>query len=88
MPCLEERLKAGIRVLDVGCGRGRALNLLANWFSNSQFVGIGLSEEAIKIARIEADQQGNKNVSFIARDLSRFDQQAQSGLHKGSCDKT
>ena len=79
VPCLEERLKDGIRVLDVGCGRGRALNLLANWFPNSQFVGIDLSEEAIKIARIEADRQGNKNVSFIARDLSRFDQQAQSG---------
>jgi 2-polyprenyl-3-methyl-5-hydroxy-6-metoxy-1,4-benzoquinol methylase len=79
VPGLDERLKDGIRVLDVGCGRGRALNLLANWFPNSQFIGIDLSEEAIKIARVEADRQGNKNVSFIARDLSRFDQQAQPG---------
>ena len=55
------------------------MNLLANWFPNSQFIGIDLSEEAIKIARVEADRQGNKNVSFIARDLSRFDQQAQPG---------
>jgi 2-polyprenyl-3-methyl-5-hydroxy-6-metoxy-1,4-benzoquinol methylase len=79
VPGLDERLKDGIRVLDVGCGRGRALNLLANWFPNSQFIGIDLSEEAIKIARVEADRQGNKNVSFIARDLSGFDQQAQPG---------
>jgi 2-polyprenyl-3-methyl-5-hydroxy-6-metoxy-1,4-benzoquinol methylase len=79
VPGLDERLKDGIRVLDVGCGRGRALNLLANWFPNSQFIGIDLSEEAIKIARVEADRQGNKNVGFIARDLSRFDQQAQPG---------
>jgi 2-polyprenyl-3-methyl-5-hydroxy-6-metoxy-1,4-benzoquinol methylase len=79
VPGLDERLKDGIRVLDVGCGRGRALNLLANWFPNSQFIGIDLSEEAIKVARVEADRQGNKNVSFIARDLSRFDQQAQPG---------
>jgi len=58
-------------------GGAERLNLLANWFPNSQFIGIDLSEEAIKIARVEADRQGNKNVSFIARDLSRFDQQAQ-----------
>jgi 2-polyprenyl-3-methyl-5-hydroxy-6-metoxy-1,4-benzoquinol methylase len=76
---LDERLKDGIRILDVGCGRGRALNLLATWFPNSRFVGIDLSEEAIKFARVEAEQRGNKNVSFIARDLSRFDQQAQPG---------
>ena len=62
-------------VLDVGCGRGRTFNLLATWFPNSRFVGIDLSEEAIKFARVEAEQRGNKNVSFIARDLSRFDQQ-------------
>jgi SAM-dependent methyltransferase len=79
IPGLDERLKDGIRVLDVGCGRGRALNLLANCFPNSRFVGIDLSEEAIKFARDDADRQGNKNVSFIARDLSRFDQQAQPG---------
>ena len=46
---------------------------------NSRLVGIDLSEEAIKFARVEAEQRGNKNVSFIARDLSRFDQQAQPG---------
>jgi methyltransferase family protein len=59
--------------------RQRALNLLATWFPNSRFVGIDLSEEAIKFARVEAEQRGNKNVSFIARDLSHFDQQAQPG---------
>jgi hypothetical protein len=43
MPGLAERLEAGIRVLDVGCGRGRALNLMAGWFPNSRFVGFDLS---------------------------------------------
>ena len=79
VPGLDERLEDGIRVLDVGCGRGRALNLLANCFPNSRFVGIDLSEEAIKFARVEAEERGNKNASFIARDLSQFDQQAQPG---------
>jgi len=32
VPDLTNRLESGIRVLDVGCGRGRALNLLAGWF--------------------------------------------------------
>jgi len=77
VPGLDERLKDGIRVLDVGCGRGRALNLLATWFPNSRFVGIDLSEEAVKFAGVEAKERGNENASFIARDLSRFDQQAQ-----------
>jgi len=51
IPGLDKRLKEGSRVLDVGCGRGLALNLLATWFPNSRFVGIDLSEEAIKFAR-------------------------------------
>ena len=80
VPGLDERLKDGIRILDVGCGRGRALNLLATWFPNSRFVGIDLSEEAIKFARVKADQRGNKNVSFIARDLSRFDHRPNQAL--------
>jgi hypothetical protein len=37
------------------------------------------SEEAFKFARVEGEDRGNKNASFIARDLSRFDQQAQPG---------
>jgi 2-polyprenyl-3-methyl-5-hydroxy-6-metoxy-1,4-benzoquinol methylase len=55
------------------------LNLLATWFPNSRFVGIDLSEAAIEFACVEAEERGNKNASFIARDLSRFDQQAQPG---------
>ena len=60
VPGLDERLKDGIRILDVGCGRGRALNLLATWFPNSSFVGIDLSEEAIKFARPEAEQRDKR----------------------------
>jgi len=55
------------------------LNLLAIWFPNSRFVGIDLLQEAIEFGRVEAEQRGNKNASFIARDPSRFDQQAQPG---------
>jgi SAM-dependent methyltransferase len=77
VPGLIERLEAGIRVLDVGCGRGRALNLMAGWFPNSRFVGLDLSKEAIAFARQGAERQDSTNVVFSPRDLSRFDQEAE-----------
>jgi SAM-dependent methyltransferase len=77
VPGLIERLEAGIRVLDVGCGRGRALNLMAGWFPKSRFVGLDLSDDAIAVGRQEAERRGNSNVVFFGRDLSRFDQEAE-----------
>jgi 2-polyprenyl-3-methyl-5-hydroxy-6-metoxy-1,4-benzoquinol methylase len=76
VPELTERLEQGARVLDVGCGRGRALSLMAERFPNSQFVGYDLSEEAIGTARKEAE--GLTNIDFQARDLSDFDVTAES----------
>jgi SAM-dependent methyltransferase len=77
VPGLIERLEAGIRVLDVGCGRGRALNLMAGWFPKSHFVGLDLSDDAIAFGRQEAERRGNSNVVFFTRDLSRFDEEAE-----------
>ncbi len=77
VPGLTERLATGIRVLDAGCGRGRAVNLMAGWFPNSQFVGLDLSEEAISFAREDAKRLGRDNVSFVSRDLSRFDHEVE-----------
>lgn len=76
-PELTARLETGIRVLDVGCGRGRALNLMAEAFPNSTFVGYDLSEDAIGFARTEAARAGLANLTFEARDLSRFDEEAE-----------
>ena len=44
---LGAQLAAGIRVLDVGCGRGRIMNYLAALYPNSRFTGMDLSPEAI-----------------------------------------
>jgi SAM-dependent methyltransferase len=79
VPGLTDKLEAGIRVLDVGCGRGRALNLMAKWFPRSRFAGYDLSEEAVAFARIESAAIGNDNLRFEARDLSRFDEEAEAG---------
>jgi 2-polyprenyl-3-methyl-5-hydroxy-6-metoxy-1,4-benzoquinol methylase len=75
-PGLLDRLEGGISVLDVGCGRGTALNLMASTFPNSRFTGYDLSEDAIKVGRKEARDLGNSNIQFSARDLGDFDQTA------------
>jgi SAM-dependent methyltransferase len=81
VPGLTERLEAGIAVLDAGCGRGKAVNLMAGWFPASRFVGLDLSAEATAYANDEARAQGNANASFAARDLSDFDETAEPAAY-------
>ncbi len=69
-----ERLKEGISVLDVGCGRGVALTKMAKEFPNSKFLGYDLSEEAIEFAKAEAEAQNLTNIQFKVRDLTTFDE--------------
>jgi ubiquinone/menaquinone biosynthesis C-methylase UbiE len=73
VPDAREKLKDGIDVLDVGCGSGRALNLLAKTYPNSRFIGYDLSEEAVNIASDAARTEGLSNVKFEIKDLTSFD---------------
>ncbi|MGZ3618733.1 MAG: class I SAM-dependent methyltransferase, partial [Ktedonobacteraceae bacterium] len=72
---LEERLKAGIDVADIGCGSGHALNIMAQAFPRSRFTGYDFSEEGIASAQTESRQLGLSNTHFEARDVSRLDVQ-------------
>jgi SAM-dependent methyltransferase len=76
IPGIMDRLRAGIRVLDVGCGRGSALHRLAGEFPASTFLGCDLSAEAISFARGRAREAGLGNLEYEVRDLSDFDQTA------------
>lgn len=77
VPELGEHLTAGTEMLDVGCGRGRILNRLAELYPQSRFTGIDLSSEAVLSAWEEASQKKLRNVEFIVADLSRFDETAE-----------
>ena len=76
VPGLTERLTEGLRMLDVGCGRGRIVNRLAALYPNSQFIGLDLSGDATAYARETARVEGLGNVEFVEKDLSDFDQTA------------
>ncbi|HLG09518.1 MAG TPA: class I SAM-dependent methyltransferase [Gaiellaceae bacterium] len=77
VPGAEERLEAGASLLDLGCGRGRALLMLAERFPNSRFHGYDLSTEAVSHASEQAEERGLENVHFEVRDLSTFDVEAE-----------
>lgn len=77
---LVSALQNGIRVLDVGCGRGSALLHLADRYPNSEFVGYELSEEAIGHAHSQAMTQGLSNLRFERRDLTDFAETAETEL--------
>lgn len=78
VPGLKGRLKSGIRVLDVGCGRGKALLKMADLYPRSEFVGIDLSDEAIGWAKVQAKERSLKNINFRVQDASNFDKTAES----------
>ena len=55
---VEARLKAGIRVADVGCGHGHSTILMAQAFPKSQFVGFDYHAGSIEVARERAREAG------------------------------
>ena len=77
VPELRARLESGIRLLDVGCGRGLIINRLAELFPKSTFQGMDLSTEAIGYARDHARAKNLSNVSFARADLTHFHRTAE-----------
>lgn len=77
VPGIVERLQAGIAVADIGCGQGHAINLMAQAFPQSRFVGYEFSEEAIAVGRAESTQLGLTNVHFVLQDVATLQAPAQ-----------
>lgn len=69
-PEILRKLNAGARVLDFGCGQGRALVSLAERFPQSEFFGYDLCEEAIAAGRRAGAHLDN--LTLEARDVADF----------------
>jgi len=72
VPEVVQALKQGIDVLDVGCGQGHAINLMAQAFPNSRFRGYDFSKQGIEAAQAEAQAMGLTNAHFETRDVAAF----------------
>jgi SAM-dependent methyltransferase len=72
LPGCPQRLEDGIDVADVGCGSGRALNLLASTYPNSRFSGFDIAEGALERGRADAEAAGSTNITFEARDAAHL----------------
>jgi len=73
IPGVVEALERGIDVLDIGCGSGRALNLMASAYPNSRFRGYDLSAEGVAAAKAGAAERRLRNVHFELRDVAELD---------------
>lgn len=63
-------LERGIDFLDLGCGEGVALNLMAEAFPNSRFTGMDNFGAALEKAVSDAVDLGLKNVDYVAEDAA------------------
>ena len=79
-PGLVESLTGGIDVLEVGCGSGRAVNVMARAFPRSRFVGYDLLPEQIATAGSEASAWGLSNARFDVKDVARISDAEQYDL--------
>lgn len=76
LPALDgvvDKLHAGARVADVGCGHGASTILMATSFPQSVFIGSDYHPESIEIARTRAEQAGvGDRVSFEVAPAAGF----------------
>lgn len=74
---IDQRLLAGIKVMDAGCGRGHALIAMAQHYPHSRFTGYDLCEDAVAEATRLAKSRDLQNVEFVVKDLTTFNEQDQ-----------
>jgi ubiquinone/menaquinone biosynthesis C-methylase UbiE len=73
VPGLTQHLEHGIDVLDVGCGAGHAINLMARAFPRSRFTGYDFCDEALVPARAEAAAWRLANATLVAQDVATME---------------
>jgi ubiquinone/menaquinone biosynthesis C-methylase UbiE len=70
---VKEKLEAGARVADVGCGKGASTLLMAQAFPNSRFFGFDYHDKSIEAARESAGRNGTADrVTFQVAPAKNF----------------
>ena len=70
---VKEKLEAGARVADVGCGKGASTLLMAEAFPKSQFFGFDYHDKSIEAARESARRNGVADrVTFDVSNAKKF----------------
>ena len=73
---VQERLVAGARIADVGCGHGASAVVLAQAYPNSQVFGFDYHEPSVATARERAEEAGvTANTTFAVADAKGYDGQ-------------
>jgi SAM-dependent methyltransferase len=75
LPALDgvvEKLKAGAKVADVGCGHGASAVLMAKTYPNSTFIGYDYHADSIRTARERAAAAGVRNAQFEVADAVSY----------------
>ena len=67
-----DKLNQGIDVLDLGCGEGLAVVILAQAFPQSRFTGVDFYGPAVAKAVQRAEAAGLKNATFLEADAAAF----------------
>jgi ubiquinone/menaquinone biosynthesis C-methylase UbiE len=73
-PGLIDRLQAGLRVLEIGCGSGRAICRLAELFPNSTFSAYDFCDDAVEIGEQARKEKGLTNLRFETRDITQLEE--------------
>jgi SAM-dependent methyltransferase len=79
---VEEKLKAGARVADVGCGHGLSTIIMVEAYPESDFVGIDFHTESIAAATAHARSHELDNVRF---EVGRAQDFAEDGFDLVTC---
>lgn len=69
---VDEKLKSGAKVADIGCGHAASTIIMAKAYPNSTFIGYDYHDESIEQARARAKDAGLSNISFEVATAKEF----------------